>query len=656
MSAPRHPLALVIALIAGLIVPVTAVAADAPIAPTADQVLVRYRADVSSKERANVVRDMDLEVVRSIGNGRNQVVVGHGQSAATVRRLLGEDPRVEAVSPNYQRELADEITAEPGFDSEWGLNNTGQTINGVAGTPDIDIDGLEALRMTKGSPNVVVAVIDDGVDFSHPDLADRAWTNPGESGPLALPGVDDDHNGFVDDIHGWDFCHNDATLHDGGEDGHATHVAGTIAASLNGTGVVGVAPNIRIMALKFIKNTNGCGTDAMAIDAIDYAASFGVPIINASWGGTDRDLALESAIAESGALFVAAAGNQGLNLDATGNNFYPAESPLASVLSVAAINQDGDKAAFSNFGSSAVDIAAPGTNIVSDYPGGGFAIADGTSMAAPHVTGVAALGLSVAPGLTTAELKSRILSRGVTLSGVVGKTVTGKLVNAMRVADVVGPTALPVARHEINVGSLIGSTLSTTIVWPAATDDHSGVSSYVVRRRIGTGSWSIIASALTTRWLKVGLAFNTATQFGIAGRDGVGNVGPQAESPPATAVLLQDGTSLAKYTGTWSLVRTSTASNGKLHASTRAGASVEFKTTARTIAVVGRKRTGNGRAKVYVDGVHRATIDLRTSTLQHPRVVYARSFGSSGTHTIMWRVLGTSGRPLVSLDALVILR
>jgi hypothetical protein len=226
----------------------------------------------------------------------------------------------------------------------------------------------------------------------------------------------------------------------------------------------------------------------------------------------------------------------------------------------------------------------------------------------------------------------------------------------MRVADVVGPTALPVARHEINVGTVIGSTLSTTIVWPAATDDHSGVSSYVVRRRIGTGSWSIIASALTTRWLKVGLAFNTATQFGIAGRDGVGNVGPQAESPPATAVLLQDGTSLAKYNGTWSLVRTSTASNGRLHASTRAGASVEFKTTARTIAIVGRKRTGNGRAKIYVDGVYVKTIDFYRSSTQSKVVVFNQSWPTNGLHSVKLVVVGTSGRPRVEVDAFPILR
>jgi len=658
MRASPYPLAFVIGLIACLVAPSAALAADPAISATdADQVLVRYRADSTPAQRANVARDLGLDVVRTSPDGRNQLVIGRGVSAATVRRLLGEDRNVQAVAPNYQRELADEFTDEQYFGLEWGIHNTGQTLNGThqqTGIVDVDIDGLEALRITTGSPNVIVAVIDDGVDFSHPDLSGRAWTNPGESGPLALPGVDDDGNGYVDDINGWDFCNNNATVHDANQDGHGTHVAGTIAASLNGTGVVGVAPGIKVMALKFIDN-NGCGFDSMAIDAIDYAKSFGVPVINASWGDAHRSLPLESAIAESGALFVAAAGNNGRNLDTTTYNFYPAESPVANILSVAAIDQRGDRASFSNYGASTVDIAAPGTNIISSYPGG-FAWSDGTSMAAPHVTGVAALGLSVVPGITTAALKSRILTRGVPLPGVVGKTVTGKLVNAMRVADAVGPTALPVDRHGINVGSIVGSSLSTTMTWPPATDDHSGVSSYVVRRRVGSGAWSIIASSLTTRSFKVAVPFNTATQFGISGRDGVGNVGPQAVSPTVTAVLLQDGTSLAKYAGSWSLVSSSSVSNGKLHASTRTGASVEFKTTARAISIVGRKGPNNGKAKIYVDGAYVQTIDLYRSSTQSKVVVYNKSWSTNGLHSVKLVVVGTSGRPKVEVDAFPILR
>jgi subtilisin family serine protease len=658
MRASRLQLAAIVGLIVSLSLPAIVAAADPPASsPTADQVLVRYRADTSPAERSGVARDLGLRVVHSSPDARTQVVMGQGASPATVRRLLTEDPRIEAVAPNYTRELADDITDEQYFNVEWGLRNTGQPLNGThqeTGVADVDIDGLEALRITTGSPDVIVAVIDDGVDFSHPDLAGRAWTNPGEAGPLANNGVDDDGNGYVDDVHGWDFCNNNKTVHDAGADGHGTHVAGTIAASLNGNGVVGVAPGIRIMALKFIDN-DGCGEDSMAIDAIAYAASFGVPIINASWGGTSRSPVLDAAIFDSGALFVAAAGNSGRNLDSTAYNFYPAESNVANILSVAAIDQRGNRAPFSNYGAATVDIAAPGSNILSTYPGG-YAWADGTSMAAPHVTGVAALGLSVAPGLSTAALKSRIMTRGVTLPGVVGKTVTGKLVNAWRVADAVGPTAVAIDRHGINVGSIVGSTLSTTLAWPPATDDHSGVANYVVRRRVGSGSWSILSSANAGTSFKVALPFGTAQQFAVAGRDRVGNVGPQAESPPVTAVLLQDSSSLATYTGTWSLVSSSAASNGKFHSTTRTGASIEFKTTARAIAVVGRKGPSNGQAKVYVDGAYVQTIDLHRSSVQSKVVVFNKSWPANGLHSVKLVVVGTAGHPRVEVDAFAFLR
>ena len=283
--------------------------------------------------------------------------------------------------------------------------------------------------------------------------------NPGE---IPGNGIDDDDNDLVDDVHGWDFCHDDATLHDAGLDGHGTHVAGTIAASLNGTGVVGVAPGVQIMALKFIEeDNNACGLDSQAIAAIDYAATFDVPIINASWGGEGDSTVLDMAIEDSGALFVAAAGNVGANIDQSGpgKDFFPAELDVANVLSVAAIDQRGRLAPFSNYGATTVDITAPGTNILSDYPGG-YAWSAGTSMAAPHVSGVAALAASVASSpMSPTALKALILGRGTTLSGASGKTVTGRLVNALRVVDTLGPTAAAISGHRIDTGTIVGSTV-----------------------------------------------------------------------------------------------------------------------------------------------------------------------------------------------------
>ncbi len=233
-------------------------AAEPPSTKAADEVLVRYRADTPRAERGRVAREHGLTPVRTSKDGRTQVVVAEGRSPATVRRELKNDPRVLAVADNHRRELTDDITDEPFFRELWGLHNSGQTLDGIkpqTGISDIDIDGLEALRITRGDDDVVVAVVDDGIDFSHPDLASQAWTNPGEAGAKAANGVDDDGNGFIDDVHGWDFCNNDNTVSDPGEDFHGTHVAGTIAASLNGTGIVGVAPGIKVMAVKFIDDS-----------------------------------------------------------------------------------------------------------------------------------------------------------------------------------------------------------------------------------------------------------------------------------------------------------------------------------------------------------------------------------------------------------------
>ncbi len=576
-----------------------------------------------------------------------------------------DSTRIRACWPSLRTTGASsriEITAEPGFDIQWGLHNSGQRLVGTedkTGIVDIDIDGLEALRVTHGESSIVVAVIDDGVDFTHPDLADRAWTNPDE---IAGNGMDDDDNGFVDDIHGWDFCNGDASVHDAGQDSHGTHVAGTIGASLDGSGVVGVAPAIRIMAVKFIDDGSTCGSDDMAVAAIDYAASFDVPIINASWGGTDESPVLDLAIAESQALFVAAAGNAGRNIDSSTYDFYPAESSIANVLSVAAIDQRGSLATFSNYGATTVDISAPGTNIVSTIPAEPscspcWAWSAGTSMAAPHVSGVAALAAGAAddPPSPTA-LKALVLGRGTSLPATAGKTVTGRLVNALRVVDTTGPTALPVYHHGINRGTVVGSTLSAIVYWPAATDDHTAVSSYVVRRRIGTGSWTTIANTVAARSLRVAMPFATSTQFAIAGRDGAGNVGTQAESPAVKALLFQDGTSLARYSGRWSATTSSTASNGNLRTSTQAGAWVEFKRDARAIAIVGRQGPTSGKAKVYVDGAYAETIDLYRSSARARVVVFSRSWSTPGVHTVKLFVSGTGGRPRIDIDAFPVIR
>lgn len=664
-----------------------------PAAAATDEVLVRFRDGTSPETRAAIASryglssPSDTQATPDNPRGdrgdrtaraetlRTERYGSTGRSLATLRRLLTADPNVVAVAANGRYELQpDPLTPadpsdEPFYEDLWALDNHGQTISGntiQTGTPGIDIDGLQAFAHEQGDPGVVVAVIDDGIDFSHVDLADRAWTNPGESGDgRETNGIDDDANGFVDDVNGWDFCNNDNTVHDPGEDDHGTHVAGTIAASRNGIGTVGVAPGITLMAVKFIDEGSFCGSDAMAIDAIDYAASFGVHIINASWGGSSYNALLETAIAESGALVVAAAGNYNEDIDQPGSHFYPASFTLANVVSVAAVDQKGKRAVFSNYGDVGVDIAAPGTNILSTYPAIGgcvsscYAWSAGTSMAAPHVTGVAAL-IGSRSGSVLADplqLRARLLGTGTLLSSTTGLTATGRLVNAYRAVDPVAPVALPVNRHGINSGTVItDTTVSTSMTWPAATDDLSGVATYWLMRSANGGSWGTITSTATTRSAKRDFVFGTEYRFRLRARDRAGNIGAAVDGPVVKASLVQEATSLATYAGSWTTTTHSSASGGKVRTSTTPGSSVVFRFTGRAIGIVAPKGSTRGSVKVYVDGAYVQTISLYRATPLSRIVIFARSWETGGTHTVRLVTASTSGRTRVDIDGAVILK
>ena len=291
-----------------------------------------------------------------------------------------------------------------------------------------------------GSRDVVVGILDTGVDIAHKDLAKNIWTNPFET---PGNGIDDDANGYVDDIHGWDFFHDDASLFDSeAADLHGTHVAGTIGAEgANAEGVVGVSWAVTMIPMKFIE---GEGTTSDAVEALDYLTDLktrhGLNVVasNNSWGGTDYSAALEDAINRGGdaqILFVAAAGNDGLDLDEEPS--YPASNECVTrfdndqsrgydcLISVAAITEDGDIAGFSNFGSASVDIGAPGQEIASTYPRNAYVYFDGTSMAAPHVTGAIALLASCRSASTSEFLRASVIDNGVPTASLDGLTVTG---------------------------------------------------------------------------------------------------------------------------------------------------------------------------------------------------------------------------------------
>ena len=375
----------------------------------AGSILVGFEPGVSAAAQSDALSDGGVRREKSFPRIHAQLVSASPQRTAQAMRALRRDPRVAYAEPNFVLHAADVTPNDPFFTRLWGLNNIGQTVNFTAGTPDADIDAPEAWSVSTGSPDVVVAVIDTGVDTAHPDLASNIWVNAGEDCPgCRTNGVDDDGNGYVDDWRGWDFANGDNNPAD--DNGHGTHVAGTVAATgNNGLGVAGVTWSSKIMPLKFL-GADGSGTTDDAISAILYARAKGVPILNNSWGGGDGSEALRDAIEQadaSGELFVAAAGNDFTNTDV--EPFYPASYDLPNILVVGASDQLDRKAWFSNYGVRTVDLSAPGTNVYSTWTGATYRFADGTSMATPQVSGAAALARAVFPNASGVGLKALLL-------------------------------------------------------------------------------------------------------------------------------------------------------------------------------------------------------------------------------------------------------
>jgi subtilisin family serine protease len=341
------------------------------------QIIVKYREDVGAAAQAAVRREEDLAKERDLDIINADVVEVEGRSVRQAIGDLEDDPDVAYATPDrVVHPMAYED--EQRFGELWGLRNEGQTILGEPGLADsdtnaTDVDAEEAAGTSSGGDGVVVAVIDDGVDFDHPDLEGHEWVNGGE---IANNNIDDDDNGYIDDVNGYDFANDDNTVHDTLQDFHGTHVAGTIAASANGTDVVGVAPNVEIMALKFLGGP--FTAESTAIEAIEYAKKEGARISNNSWGFESEPVTgpdpLRQAIERSGMLFVASAGNGGF--DGVGDNndrsrfekAYPASYPSSNILSVAAANNMGELAEFSNFGPRSVDLTAPGVDVLSTVP------------------------------------------------------------------------------------------------------------------------------------------------------------------------------------------------------------------------------------------------------------------------------------------------
>jgi subtilisin family serine protease len=321
---------------------------------------------------------------------------------------------------------------DPLFSLQWGLNNTGQTVNGDPGTANADMDGPEAWDFVTGG-NFVVGMADSGIRRTHEDLSANIWTNPGE---IAGNGRDDDGNGYVDDTWGWDFWNNDNNPSD--DNGHGSHTAGTVGAvGNNGRGVAGVCWSVKMAGLK-IGSASGSISTSAAVSALNYCRGKGIRLSNHSWGGGGFSSSLNTAITNArtaGHLLICAAGNGGA--DGRGDNNdsvpqYPASYTQDNIISVAALDNDDRLAGFSNYGATSVDVGAPGVMIASTYnsSNSSYVYLDGTSMATPHVTGVAALVWIRNPGFSYSQVRSRILTTGYSVSALSGRSTTGRAVDA----------------------------------------------------------------------------------------------------------------------------------------------------------------------------------------------------------------------------------
>ena len=392
-----------------------------------DELLVRLKPNLSPEAERQALDGVPLISQRRLAIVENlyHVKLAAGTSLSEALQALGRSDDVLYAEANFVVE-AFGTPNDPSFSSQWALQNTGQT----PGTPGADIGAVSAWDITTGSRQVVVAVIDSGVDYTHQDLSENVFTNAGDCN---ADGIDDDGNGYADDCHGIDVVNDDPDPMD--DNRHGTHVAGTIgAAGNNALGVTGVNWAVTILPCKFLDGA-GYGSIADAIICLDYVAAMkdrGVNVVatNNSWGGGLFSQALQEAIRahqQRGILFVAAAGNSGFDNDSLLT--YPCAYYLPGVLCVAATTPYDDRAFFSNHGRRTVHIGAPGAGILSTTPGQSYTSLDGTSMAAPHVSGVAALLHAQVPGRDWREVKNRILAGGETRASLNG-TISRKRLSA----------------------------------------------------------------------------------------------------------------------------------------------------------------------------------------------------------------------------------
>ncbi|HVG33989.1 MAG TPA: S8 family serine peptidase, partial [Pyrinomonadaceae bacterium] len=387
------------------------------------ELIVRFREGVTEQEKDTIAASKQVRRSKKLrGNsGIEKLQLQNGQTPEDVMAELRQTPLVEMVEPNYLITRDELLPNDARFNEQWALRNTGST----GGLPNSDIAAPMAWETTTGAPETLIAVIDSGIDFTHPDLVNNQWTNNRERANSR----DDDHNGFTNDLHGWDWITDGGTIRD--EQGHGTMVAGVIAAEgNNGTGATGVMWRASLMSLRVL-DANGIGDVADAVEAIDYAAAKGAQVINCSWGTSEESLILRDAIeraGSNGALVVVSAGNNGRDIESV--PYYPASFGLPNVVAVAATNGFDQLASWSNYGATHVAVAAPGTDILTTEMGGGYRLVTGTSVSTPFVSGIAGLIKTARPWLTPNGTAAAIKDGARHVAELTGKVSTNGVASA----------------------------------------------------------------------------------------------------------------------------------------------------------------------------------------------------------------------------------
>lgn len=481
-----------------------------------NEVLIQYEAGTDrasmfaarNQINADLKEEITSEALRNSGAGPIELVtLPSDVTVAEAIRSLENNPAVAVVEPNWIYNHQATINDPRYLDgSMWGMY-------GATTTPFANQFGSHAGTIWEldylGSSNIVIGVIDEGIQFSHPDLQDNFWTNPFDP----VDGIDNDGNGFIDDVRGWDFVNNDNTVYDGTFDDHGTHVAGTIGAKGgNGIGVAGVSWNVTLISGKFLGT--GGGTTANAIRAVDYFTDLktrhglNIAATSNSWGGGGFSQLLLDAIvraANQNILFIAAAGNNGRDIDAV--PFYPANYDTTAgagydaVMSIANINSSGLRSSSSNFGLVNVDFGAPGSSILSTVPVNSYAFYSGTSMATPHVSGTAALYASVFNGVRAQSLKDALMAGAVATptASMSGITVTGGRLNITALSS---PNGVRITTNSVlsrdgggnivvtvtvrNEGNAPANSVVLTLVRGSSTDGAASVDGTPVPQSLGT--------------------------------------------------------------------------------------------------------------------------------------------------------------------------